>query len=190
MVSRAAEYPAWWDIAAAESVEASQQWILTAMQKHGPALVSMLWRILGHEQDVCDAYQDTFLQLAHLPDRRKPEHIKAYLFRTASNVAISFLRRRRVHENACQELAQRAEPFAAGDTQTDLDAEVLRRRLREHIERLPDYLREVILLRDLGELPYNEVASTLGISSAAARVYRHRAVQLLALWMAGREVSE
>jgi DNA-directed RNA polymerase specialized sigma24 family protein len=25
----------------------------------------MLWRILGNEQDVCDAYQDTFLKLAH-----------------------------------------------------------------------------------------------------------------------------
>ncbi len=64
------------------------------MQSWGPELVTMLWRILGNEQDVCDAYQNTFLKLAHFEGGRKPEHIKAYVFRSAANVAISMLRRR------------------------------------------------------------------------------------------------
>ena len=65
-----------WDLAAASSVEKSQQWVLSAMQKRGPALISMLWRILGNEQDVCDAYQQTFLQLAHYPEMKKPDNIQ------------------------------------------------------------------------------------------------------------------
>jgi len=60
----------------------------------------------------------------------------------------------------------------------------MQQRLRQAIARLPDYLGDVIVLRDLGEMPYDDVAKTLGITQAAARVYRHKAVQLLALWMA------
>ena len=60
-----------WDFAGVDSVEQSQRWILAAMGKYGAMLVSMLWRILGNEQDVCDAYQQTFLKLAHNPDMKK-----------------------------------------------------------------------------------------------------------------------
>ena len=44
-------------------VDISRQWVLSAMHRHGATLTALLWRILGNEQDVCDAYQDTFLQL-------------------------------------------------------------------------------------------------------------------------------
>src|SRR4030043_1637668 len=80
--------------AVAETVDQSQRWILSAMHRYGQELVTMLWRILGNEQDVCDAYQSTFLQLAHCQNGQKPEHIKAYIFRTAGNVAVSMLRHR------------------------------------------------------------------------------------------------
>ena len=68
----AASWGLTWDMAAADSVAVSQRWVLAAMQKHGPSLVAMLWRILGNEQDVCDAYQDTFVQLAHSRDGQVP----------------------------------------------------------------------------------------------------------------------
>ena len=100
MTSNAASYGICWDTAAAESVVASQRWILSAMQKHGPALVTMLWRILANEQDVCDAYQDTFLKLAHYQDGQRPHNIKPFVFRTAANVAISMLRRKKLRIKA------------------------------------------------------------------------------------------
>ena len=65
MFGKAVGYELIWDFAVSETVDKSQQWILSTMQQHGPELVTMLWRILGNEQDVCDAYQSTFLQLAH-----------------------------------------------------------------------------------------------------------------------------
>lgn len=48
--------------------------------------------VLGNEQDVADAYQSTFLQLAHVAHGRRPRNLKAYLFRTAANIAVSILR--------------------------------------------------------------------------------------------------
>lgn len=174
-------------MAAAEQVVASQQWVLAAMQKHGPTLVSLLWRILGNESDVCDAYQDTFVQLAHRDRGPAPGDARAFVIRCAANTAISMLRRRRQREMAARRLTQAPPRAAEADFGRDLDEQHLRDGLRAFIARLPERLREVVLLKDLAELPYPRVAKMLGMSVAAARVYRCRAIQLLGGWMARRE---
>jgi RNA polymerase sigma factor (sigma-70 family) len=185
MFGRAVSYDLLWDAAASRAVEESQRWILTAMQKHGHELVTMLWRILGNEQDVCDAYQTTFLHLAHLEGGCKPRWVKAYLFRTASNIAITMLRQRIVERKTLSTVMQAAEGQEA--VQADFDSKHLAENLRCHIAQLPEHLRQVIMLRDFGELSYAEVGRTLGISVGTARVYRCKAVQLLAAWMNEKE---
>ena len=173
-----------WDFIGSETIAEDQRWILSAMQKHGQELVTMLWRILGNEQDVCDAYQDTFLQLAHYEGGRKPDYIKAYIFRVANNVAITMLRRK---------IAERKRITNSTAIRNDvhsplkeLDSKYLQEALRERMAQLPEYLRNVVTLRDLAELSYTEIGRILGISAGTARVYRCKAIQLLAVWM-GRE---
>ena len=51
------------DICECQSFPTRQRWILSTMSRYGHELVNLLWRILGNEQDVCDAYQTTFLHL-------------------------------------------------------------------------------------------------------------------------------
>ena len=164
-----------------DQVGQSQQWVLPAMGKYGSDLVTLLWRILGNEQDVCDVYQTTFLRLAHIENRQKPKHIKAYLFRTASNTAISLLRTRasekkRITKAPCD--------FVSPSTP---DHEISQRQLvdtlRANVAQLPKHLQDVVALRDLAELPYSQVARVLGITPGTARVYRCKAVTLLAAWM-------
>ncbi len=165
-------------------VDAGQQWVLVAMQQHGRPLLTMLWRMLGNEQDVCDVYQSTFLHLAHVQDGRQPRNVKAYVFRTASNIAISMMRSRASEKRT---LAGAAAPErAAPSPEHELDQEAMMKSLRFHMAQLPDHLRQVLALRDLADLSYGEVARIMGISSASARVYRCKAVQLLGVWM-GRD---
>lgn len=166
-------------------VDQSQRWILTAMQRHGQALVTMLWRILGNEQDVCDAYQDTFLQLAHHDLRRKPDHVKAYLFRTAGNTAITMLRRRTAERKRLSNVIAR--PQDTNSPLREIDSKYMQENLRHCIAKLPEHLRNVIALRDLAEMSYSQVGGIMGISPATARVYRCKAVQLLAMWMGRKE---
>jgi len=173
-----------WDIGIVGSVDQSQRWILAAMQNHGSQLVTMLWRILGNEQDVCDAYQQTFLQLAHYQCRQKPENVQGYLFRTASNTAISMLRRKKMVRQSFQVIADRTELVDNKDCAQELDARLLQEKLRGAVSRLPDYLRDVIVLRDLAELSYAKVGDILNIREATARVYRSKAISLLAKWLA------
>ncbi len=180
MISKAESYRLLWNFALPESASATQKWVLGAMQSEGPELITMLWRILGNEQDVCDAYQDTFLHLAHYENGIKPRNIKAYLFRSASNTAISILRRRLIERKNLPDVAavQKTEMTAS-----DLDSSHLQQQLRCNIARLPEYLRNVITLHDLAEFPYSQVAKILGITETSARVYKHKAIQLLAVWM-------
>jgi len=185
MFDKAGTYDLFWDSAACEAVEESQRWILTAMQRYGHELVTMLWRILGNEQDVCDAYQTTFVHLAHRDGGQRPRRLKAYLFRTASNTAISILRRQMAEKKVLSNMADA--PGEAKDPGRDFDTRHLAETLRRYLAQLPVHLQDVIMLRDLGELSYTEVARALGISVGTARVYRCKAVQLLATWMRTEE---
>jgi RNA polymerase sigma-70 factor (ECF subfamily) len=185
MFGKAISYESVWDFAADESVVESQRWILSTMQKYGQELVTMLWRILGNEQDVCDAYQSTFLQLAHFEGKQKPKCIKAYVFRVANNVAVSMLRRRIAERNRLP-MSVPAEKTISSPVK-ELDSKYLQETLRDCIAQLPEHLRNVITLRDLAELSYAQIGRILGISAATARVYRCKAVQLLAVWMSKEE---
>ena len=172
------------NFAVSGTVDQSQRWILSAMSRHGQDLVTMLWRILGNEQDVCDAYQSTFLQLSHYQSRQKPEHVKAYIFRTASNIAISVLRSRIAERRRLSRSVGRAR--AVDSPEEQLDSKFLVETLRCYIAQLPEHLRNVVMLRDLAELSYTQIGKMLDISPATARVYRCKAIQLLSVWM-GKE---
>ncbi|MBN2591710.1 MAG: sigma-70 family RNA polymerase sigma factor [Sedimentisphaerales bacterium] len=174
-----------WDFIGSQTIAGEQRWVLSAIQKYGQELITMLWRILGNEQDVCDAYQDTFLQLAHFEGGMKPSNIKAYLFSTANNVAISMLRRKIAERNRIKRTA--TETIEDNSPIKELDSKFLQEILRESIAKLPEHLRSVLVMRDLAELSYNQISSILKISKGTARVYRCKAIQLLAVWMSKEE---
>jgi RNA polymerase sigma-70 factor (ECF subfamily) len=180
MAGKAVSIELLWDVAIPKSLEQTQGWVLCAMQQYGRGLVNMLWRILGNEQDVCDAYQDTFLKLAHFANEGKPQNVKAYVFSSASNIAISILRHRMIEKKFSPKTAVRSDAVSPAG---ELDARYLVEALRAGIAKLPDHFREVVTLHDLGDLPYEQVGNILGITAATARVYRCKAVQLLAALM-------
>lgn len=185
MFGKTVSYGVLWDFAVSESVSEDQRWILSTMHKHGQQLITLLWRILGNEQDVCDAYQDTFLQLAHYEGGQKPKYVKAYIFRTANNVAISMLRRRATNRKKICTADINGKHITS--PAKELDSKYLQESLRYYIAQLPAHLRNVITLRDLAELPYAQIGKILGISAATARVYRCKALQILTIWMSKEE---
>lgn len=170
---------------ATQSGAAEQRWVVTLMQRHGPGVVSALWRMLGREDDVLDVYQSVVCRLAS----RGPQGIQgnraAYFYRSAMNGAVSLLRKRKREREGNAQWARegglhqgRAEagqdPSQAMERRQTVDA------VRTAISELPDYLREVVVLRDLVGLEYRQIARTLGITCGTARVYRRKAVVRLA----------
>lgn len=162
------------------ATETDSRWVRKLIDEHGPGILRMLWRMLGREQDVLDAYQDCFCNLV---GRRNPsglKNAKAYAYRTASNIAVEIIRGRRrqaAHwEGIAQTRSQHADREEAGaEIETDRDDQ-----LRAALGRLPTHLRNVVVLRDLSHMSYKDVGRTLGIEPSTARVYRRHAVVKLA----------
>lgn len=165
----------------APASDLAHTWLLRLMEEEGPGVLRMLWRFLGSEADVMDAYQDCFCKLALRKSHADLLSVRAYLYRTASNIAIEIIRaraRRKVHlphiaehTHRVRESAPVSEPVEAVDS-----ALADSHHLREAIAELPVHLRQVIVLRDLSGLSYREIGRLLAIDPATARVYRRHAV--------------
>lgn len=162
------------------AVRVRQAWVLTVMRKDGPAIVRMLWRLLGREDDVLDAYQDCFCKLIAYADREKIEPARSFIFRVAMNAARDIGRKRQVRAEHLPTVMAEWSRRNLEKSGSDAGAGLLVAELRVAIETLPERLREVIVLRDLAELPYRDVARLLRITSGTARVYRREAIVALA----------
>lgn len=167
----------------------AHRWVLRIMERDGQGILRMLWRMLGREHDVMDAYQDCFCRLASRGKQGSIRAAKAYVYRTAANVAIEMIRQRNRRQShwpaiaasqACVE-RRRSEGVAADAGTADAGTPAVdKEALRVAIAALPPHLASVVVLRDLQQLPYDEVGRTLGITPATARVYRRHAVVKLA----------
>ena len=172
-----------------QAAEAAHGWIVRIMDGEGPGILRLLWRLLGRESDVMDAYQDCFCKLVARKNCGKVKSEKAYAYRTAANIAVEMIRtrsRHRAHWPAIVAERNRNQDPPTTDIgaeeSEDADAHA---NLRAAIAELPAHLRNVIVLRDLSRLPYEEVGKTLGIDPATARVYRRHAVVKLADLLGG-----
>ena len=173
---------------ASSEAASPQGWVVRIMQAEGPGLTRMLWRMLGREADVMDAYQDCFCKLATRAHRLNPRKARAYVYRTASNVALDLLRaraRQEAHWEGIKASRTAVQEARTGTDQPDEELELRRAHLRQALSELPPHLQNVIVLRDLGQLPYEEVGRILKIDPTTARVYRRHAVVRLADLMQG-----
>lgn len=132
---------------------------------------------LGLRDDLDDLVQETFLRafqgLHRLED---PCRFGAFVHRIAHNICIDRLRRRGREAVSLDEveLAPPPEPGAQLDVREERLAQ-----LRRHVGRLPEALREAVLLFYFEEKSHAEIAELLGVTEAAVNQRLHRARQSL-----------
>jgi RNA polymerase sigma factor (sigma-70 family) len=172
----------------ADSSRAGGGWVARVLQSDGRGILRMLWRILGKEADVMDAFQDCFCKLAAYPHGKDLASARAYAYRVASNVAIELIRVRKRREAHLPAVALAKNAWRPTST-PEVDASMEAADLREALGALAPHLRNVVILRDLSRLSYEDVGRILGIDAATARVYRRHAVVKLAECMNRSESS-
>ena len=131
----------------------------------------LIYRMVGNVADAQDLTQEAFIKALQrkeqLKDAGKAAH---WLSRIASNTAIDFLRR--AGRVSFSELDQMPEPVAVSALESP-EQMVLRTERRAYLESGLDILTErertALLLRDVEDLPAEEVAARLQCSKATVR---------------------
>jgi RNA polymerase sigma-70 factor (ECF subfamily) len=127
---------------------------------------------------------DTFVRAWMAGDRIHQPTVKSYLFAIARNAYIDLLRRAARHTQLDEKMP---DTRISAQTQMEQSAEVSA--VLAALQQLPEMDRTVLLMRALDEMPYEEIAETLGIPVVAARVKVHRArVKLMQTRQAWQEV--
>lgn len=127
---------------------------------------------------------DTFVRAWMAAGRIRQPTVKSYLFTIARNAYTDLLRRAGRHTQLDENMR---DTRISAQTQMEESAEV--RAVLAALQQLPEMDRTVLLMRALDEMPYEEIAETLGIPVVTAKVKVHRArLKLMQTRQAWREI--
>ncbi|HVA73561.1 MAG TPA: RNA polymerase sigma factor [Acidimicrobiales bacterium] len=138
---------------------------------------TLAYRLTGHEDDARDVVQEAYLRAYRgLRRFRGDSQFTTWLYRITANCSANLLAKRaRTRTEALPDDAPIIDGCPDRDPEERFAGETERARVAGALALLPWKLRQVIVLRDIYDLPHGSIASELGISEAAAKVRLHRA---------------
>jgi len=158
------------------------------VRRHSQELFKFLVRFTGSAAAADDIIQETFLQV-HLSaasfDRSR--RFKPWLFTIAANKARDLLRKRArrpevpldAHIRSVDDKGQRFLDFLADDAigpPDALDEKEEKEFVRNIVDKMPEHLKEVLILSYFHRFPYKEIADILGIPLGTVKSRLHAAV--------------
>jgi len=152
------------------------------VRRYQRPVLSIARRFSNDQDDAEDLAQRAFINAADRAGGWRGGSFKSWLFRIVVNLAKNHLRDNARFDRSEGAAEQEGEPTEAeGDKR--IEERQQREALRAAVAQLPNRQREVLLLRIDGDLPFAEIASTLGITEVNAKVNFHHAVQKLKGWL-------
>ena len=127
--------------------------------------------LLKDSAEAEDAVQEAFVKLWHNQDKIDPLKIKPWLMKVTRNGCLDRLRKRRPTE----ELEDWQQPDQAPGPMQGLETAELGERLKRTISGLKEPYRSLVVLTDVHQHSYEEVAGVLELNLSQVKVYLHRA---------------
>ncbi len=173
----------------------------TLVRRYERELFGYLRRYLGDDDLADDVFQNTFVQVYLKIQQYEPGRpARPWLYAIATNQAIDALRRRNRRADQRADTATttdedgQARPLfellpAAGDEPSEsADRGEQRELVRAAVDRLPDLLRQVVILAYFQGLKYRDVAEALDIPVGTVKSRLHAALaRLTEEWKAAAE---
>ena len=141
-------------------------------------------RMTGNSEDAYDMSQEAFLKAYNsLPSFRGDSKFSVWLYRIVSNVCLDFLRSRTrkptVSLSTENDEGEEVELDIADEEQTpekELDRKLTRDAVQRGLKSLPAEHREILLLREIQGLSYEEISEALGleVGTVKSRIFRAR----------------
>ena len=156
------------------------------VERYEKRIYNFFVRTTGNREDAEDLTQQLFLNLYRAASRYQPtSSFKTFIYRIASNLAVSFSRRQKHRRSlSLEQLGETGfEPPTrrpAADPAREYERKELSRRYREILLGLPAEWRTALELRVGRELSYREIAEVMGKSVSAVESILFRARERLA----------
>jgi len=181
-------------------VESTHAAVSQLFREHNRMLVRYLTVRLQSVQEAREVAQESYARLLQLPQPGAPSLLRAYLFKTATNLAIDRLRHRKIERLAEEQPALLSEltnsPGDLGDPAEQLLAREQAEQLLGYLQELPNKCQRVFDLHRLEGVPQHAVAVRMGFSERMVRryvtyamVYCHLRLQGMTVEQVRRKVS-
>ena len=153
--------------------------------EHQNKVYSLALRMVGNEEDARDMAQEAFIRaFSFLTGFRGDSKFSVWLYRLTSNICIDFLRsrakKRTVSMTWTDDEGDDAGELEIPDERFSPEEQFDRTSIRESVQRGLDSLspqyREILVLREINGLSYEEIGRVLGIEEGTvkSRIFRAR----------------
>lgn len=156
----------------------------TLVTEHQARVYNLALRMVSNRADADDCAQEAFIKAFRaLPSFRGDASVSSWLYRLTTNVCLDFLRgKKRRAETALTAATEDGEaidpdiPDPSDGPEALAEKSERRAMVQRALGRLPDDFRQVLLLRELGGLSYDEIgrAMQLEAGTVKSRIFRAR----------------
>lgn len=141
-------------------------------------------RMLGNEEDAYDISQDAFLKAyTNLSSFRGDCKFSSWLYKLTTNLCLDFIRKRNRHkvvplvfEDDDGDSEYMEIPDETYSPESLTEQKQLRESVRNGLNQLPPQQREILVLREIGGLRYDEIGRQLDLEEGTvkSRIFRAR----------------
>jgi RNA polymerase sigma-70 factor, ECF subfamily len=151
------------------------------LRRHEKAIFNLVYRMLGDYDDAAETAQETFLSAYRAIGQFRGEaNFSTWLYRIALNHANTRRKSRNARESRLVTIdtTELVNDTQLGPAET-LEKKEIRERVQQALNELEPEDATVILLRDMQDSPYEEVARVLNVPVGTVKSRLHRARQAL-----------
>jgi len=164
-----------------EAIQRCQQGDITGLHVlfdlHRTKVYNLSWRMLGTPQDAEDALQEIFIKVFdRIKNYRGDSAFSTWVYRMTTNHCLDLLRRRKIVTFLGFENAPEAEDKKDSEKAVDLGMSPV---IAKALEKLPEKQKACLLLREMDELSYEDIAAALQLSLGSVKSNIHRAKAFL-----------
>ncbi len=168
-----------------EVLNGNRDFFCLLVQKYERPIFNYIFRMVRSKPDAEDLAQDTFVKAFYALNKYDNSYeFSTWIYRIALNVCRDYFRKKKLFLYSLSapigdEEESEFEDFIPQDSFHNPDDVLLNQELRLNLEKaiqdLPIKFREVIVLRHLEGLSYDEISSITGLPVGTVKTYLHRA---------------
>jgi len=160
-------------------------------ERHKEGLLNFCYRMLRNWEDAGDVFQDAFRYLhVHASTYQPTAKFTTYLFHIARNMCIDVLRRRKRWNLQQLDTGIDVPEDAGTAAAAPLEQGELEEKIKKSMEELPEPYREVVHLRVVEDLAYEEIAEVLEVPVGTVKSRLHAGLGLLRQILKRKKIVE